>query len=374
MRASPASPPRPPERRSSLERARRIVAACAALAALALGVGAVGTYATDGRLAVDYSVAFRGAAEAVWRGESPYTTDERLLDIGGAYVYPPPAAQLTLLTLPLSPQVARAVVTIVLGAALVGALLLLGVRDWRCHAVVLGWPATVSAFQTANVSIPLLLGAAVAWRLRATWAGPVALGLTYAVKPVLWPLVFWQAAAGRRLAAAAAIAVGLCTALVSWAAIGFDGLTDYPEILRTLNRLQEHESYSVFAVAKALGAPAPAARGLWIVVAFAFVALCVDAARRGREAVSFALAVGATLALSPAVWLHYLVALAVPLALARPRLGLLWFLPLVLWGASPTFTDDVKHAALVVAVMLVVAASPVLERRPGGTLVPWTSS
>ena len=39
----------------------------------------------------------------------------------------------------------------------------------------------------------------------------------------------------------------------------------------------------------------------------------------------------ATLALSPIVWLHYLVVLLVPMAIARPRFSLLWLLPVVLW-------------------------------------------
>ena len=47
-----------------------------------------------------------------------------------------------------------------------------------------------------------------------------------------------------------------------------------------------------------------------------------------RRALTLALAAG--FVLTPILWLHYLVLLVVPIALARPRLSLLWFVPLSL--------------------------------------------
>ena len=47
---------------------------------------------------------------------------------------------------------------------------------------------------------------------------------------------------------------------------------------------------------------------------------------------SFALAVGAALVLSPIAWLDYYALAALPLAVVRPRLSAIWFLPLVTWG------------------------------------------
>ena len=49
---------------------------------------------------------------------------------------------------------------------------------------------------------------------------------------------------------------------------------------------------------------------------------------------SFTLALAAALVLSPIVWLDYFALAAVPLALARPRLSVVWFLPLATWGLS----------------------------------------
>ena len=46
--------------------------------------------------------------------------------------------------------------------------------------------------------------------------------------------------------------------------------------------------------------------------------------------VRFVLALGAALALTPIVWLHYFALLLVVVALMRPRLGLVWFVPLAM--------------------------------------------
>ena len=47
---------------------------------------------------------------------------------------------------------------------------------------------------------------------------------------------------------------------------------------------------------------------------------------------SFTLAIAAALTISPIVWLDYFALAAVPLAIARPRLSWVWFLPLATWG------------------------------------------
>ena len=48
-----------------------------------------------------------------------------------------------------------------------------------------------------------------------------------------------------------------------------------------------------------------------------------------RDRVSLTAAIGAALVLTPILWIHYLVLLVVPLALARPRLSPLWLVPLI---------------------------------------------
>ena len=61
---------------------------------------------------------------------------------------------------------------------------------------------------------------------------------------------------------------------------------------------------------------------------------------------SFALAIAAALVLSPIVWLDYFALAALPLALARPRLSAIWFLPIATWGlegAGLGIGDVVRH-------------------------------
>ena len=77
-------------------------------------------------------------------------------------------------------------------------------------------------------------------------------------------------------------------------------------------------------------------------------------ARQGDDERSFFAAIGAALALSPIVWLHYLVLLAVPLAIARPRFSPLWLLPIVLWVCPRSGNGDGVETFLPVAVTAIV--------------------
>jgi hypothetical protein len=52
--------------------------------------------------------------------------------------------------------------------------------------------------------------------------------------------------------------------------------------------------------------------------------------RRGGERSAFVLAIAASLALTPIVWLHYFALLVVVVAVARPSLGFFWFVPLAM--------------------------------------------
>lgn len=66
---------------------------------------------------------------------------------------------------------------------------------------------------------------------------------------------------------------------------------------------------------------------------------------------SFVLAVGAALACSPIVWLHYFAILLVPVAISRPRLSPLWFVPLAMWGfGAGTGNGTTAETAVVIGV------------------------
>ena len=157
----------------------------------------------------------------------------------------------------------------------------------------------------------------------------MAVGAAVVLKVFLWPLLVWLAATRRWRATAGAIGVALALALVSWATIGFRGLAQYPELLRRLSDLEAENSYSAYAIAVSAGdlrrAGTRPRRRRWRSpsrVAWRAARSHGGAGEGDRRALTLALAAGVVL--TPILWLHYLVLLVVPIALARPRLSALW--------------------------------------------------
>jgi hypothetical protein len=70
-----------------------------------------------------------------------------------------------------------------------------------------------------------------------------------------------------------------------------------------------------------------AASTVALVLAALLISLAVVLCLRGAEVAAFCAILGASLAGSPLVWHHYLVVLAVPIAIVAPRLEWLWLLP-----------------------------------------------
>jgi hypothetical protein len=303
---------------------------------------------------------FYAAAETILRGESPYLPSGAALTAwGGPYPYPPLPAEVAapLTALPL--DAAGVLLMIVLVAVALAVPAIVGVRDWRCYGLLLLWPPVISAIQTGNVTLWFALAAAIAWRFRDRVAPVTAsLALTLAAKFFLWPLVVWLAATRRVATAFWTCAVGVALLMTSWAVIGFDGLLDYPSLLRKLEDTVGGDSYTAYIVGLDLGLPSVVARGAWLAIGVAVLAWAVMVARRGDERTAFILAVAASLALTPIVWLHYFALLSVVVALAQPRLGLVWFVPLGMFltpgsGHPTTFQTS---WTLVVAVLTVVLA------------------
>ena len=325
-------------------------------------LGFVAMSVAEGLLGWDVRFAYLPAADAVLDGRSPYPAldDPILLDQKG-YVYPPQLLYLVLPLTPLPDAVVGVIVAVTLIALVVLTLRVLGVTDLRCYAAAFLWMPTMSGVLLANVSIPLARAAAVIWRYRdAIWPPAVALGLTVSAKLLFWPLVVWTLATRRLRATAWAMAIGLGVTLAAWAAIGFDGLTGYPDLLRRLSEIQSENSYSFVGIADTLGLPEWMGRAAMLVTGVALLVFCVVFARRGDDFRSFTAALGATLALSPIVWLHYLVVLLVPMAIARPRFSALWLLPVLLWTSpKPGYAEGFQTfpPAIVATILLVVLLS-----------------
>ena len=313
----------------------RTMSTAVVVAAAAISLVALLSIAGSDELGWDFRYTYLRAAELVRNGESPYPPlDDAVLGSGTAYVYPP---QLAVVLAPLTVFPADLVVWSAFAAsvaALVGALALLGVRDARCYAAVLVWGSTSSALEMTNLSVFLVLAFALAWRFRDTiWPLAATVGLVVSTKLFGWPLLVWAVATRRYRAAVGAIVFGVAVTFCAWAVIGFADLTRYPELLRRFSEVQGQEkSYSIVAATVALGYDPSVGQGLAAIVGSALLAAAVYYGRWARDDVRcFAAAVGATLAFTPVLWLHFFVLLVVPLAIARPRFSAIWLLPSVLW-------------------------------------------
>lgn len=292
---------------------------------------------------------FYVAGTAVLHGESPYPE----------YVYPPLTAivSVPLALLPLG--LAEAIVIIGLAVGVVATLFVLDVRDWRCYGLAFLWPPVISGIQTGNITILLGLAAALAWRFRARpLPCSLSVGITLAAKFFLWPLVFWLAATRRYIAAALTCVAGTGFLIFSWAAIGFAGLADYGSIVRRVQGVVQGDSYTAYVVALDLGASPALARAVWLTLAFALLVGCVVLGRRAKDRGALVLAIAASLAFTPIVWLHYFALLLVVVAVAQPRLGPVWFVPLamVMTPGSGSPTPFETSMTLVVAGLTVALA------------------
>ena len=346
-------------------RRRALGTAALALLAVVWTTGFVALSAADGLLGWDVRFAYLPAAHAILHGNSPYPGlhDPILLDQKG-YVYPP---QLALVLIPFSwlpVAVVGLLASVASAACVAGTLWILRVRDWRCYAVAFLWMPSMSGVLLANLSLPLAFAAAIAWRYRdRAWPTAASIGLAVSAKLFLWPLLVWTAATRRLRATVLAVVLGLTTTLTAWAVIGFEGLTGYPALLRRLNEIQAANSYSFVGISSSLGLGSGAGDVLALAVGLLLLAACVRFGRKGDDLRSFTCAIAATLALSPIVWVHYLVLLLPPVALARPRLSPLWFAPLVVW-LSPRPGYPVGYETFVPAIVAAVVLVFLLARSP----------
>jgi hypothetical protein len=314
---------------------------------------------SDDAVAMDFRQ-FYGAAEKILDGESPYVeAGAPLAPWGGPYPYPPLPA---LVAAPLTTLPFQSAGLVLMGVLVLVALavpFVLGIRDWRCYGIVLLWPPVISAIQTGNLTLWFALALAVAWRFRdRVWPVAVGIGLTLAAKFFLWPLLVWLAASRRARSAVAAWVVGVVLLATSWAVIGFDGILDYPRILRELETVVGADSYTAYIVGLDLRLPSPLARVAWLGIGLGLVAAVAVLARRGEERKAFVLAIAASLALTPIVWLHYFALLVVVVALARPRLDYVWFIPLLMIltpGSGHPSPFDTAWALVVAAVTVALA-------------------
>ena len=227
---------------------------------------------SGGDWAFDFRQAWQGGKD-VLDGMSPYPSPELLatagnhldpVDIQEVFRFPYPAAAAVGLS-PLGTLAfdsAAAIWGILLILSLFAAAWTLGVRDWRVLGVVIGSAPIIGAVRIGTLTPVLLLLLTVAWRWRdRRWIVGLSLAIAISLKLFLWPLVVWLAATRRWAAAVATVgstAVLLCSA---WAVIGFEGLGDYPELLRKLADVVQDRGFSLVALAWKQACPTLSPRG-----------------------------------------------------------------------------------------------------------------
>jgi Glycosyltransferase family 87 len=329
-------------------------------------LGAARSWAHSHTLAYDFDRAYLPAAHLVLHGSSPYGPATRaVLGSQTAFVYPPLAAFLATPFAALPVHAADILVTVLVGLTVAGILALVGVRDWRCYGATLIWMPTISAIHLGTVTVVLALGVALLWRWRdhAMRAGLV-LGLIVALKLLLWPLVFWLAITRRFKAALVAASSGVLFLLAPWASLDGAGLHSYPHRLSTLSSLEARRGFSPAALLAHLGVGWSAAQAVGY--ALGVLLLVWAYRRRSSHEASLALVCSASLLLTPILWPNYLLIMLVPLALLRPRFGIVWVLPAILIG-QPVIDPAVWEVAVFLAILAVLTVDRprrFLLRRP----------
>lgn len=282
----------------------------------------------DDTIGFDFRGTLWDAAIAIRDGRSPYPPPvESAIETGNPALYPP---FLMLLVAPLTVLpwwLGMGIWTVLQIAAIAGALAVLGVRDLRCYALALISIPVMGGLAWGNATLLLVPLVALAWRWRDRWlwAG-VVVGLAIASKLFAWPLLVWLIATRRYRAAGAAAVSTAAIVLLPWAAIGFDGLTSYPDLLRVAESVYATHSFSVATVMAGFGLDPSLAGAGALAVGAVFAGTSFYAGRRRADEVSISLAVLAAVLGSPIVWEYYYALLLVPLVIARPRFSGLWMM------------------------------------------------
>lgn len=201
-----------------------------------------------------------------------------------------------------------------------------------------------------------------AYRDRAFVAGLV-VALLVSIKLFVWPLGLWLLATRRYASFGYAALCGVALNLVGWSVLGFDQVVPYVKLLGLVSEHAETHAFGLPWLAVHYGATRSAALALTLALAAALGAACFLLGRRGRGQSALLLCIAMCFLATPVTWPHYWALLIVPLALLRPRLSLVWAIPVLLapvaavlsyWGtAAMVIGENAMVAAVVVAALRV---------------------
>ena len=311
----------------------------------------------------DWSVSdfltFRAAASALLHGRSPYPihADPSVLSAGTSFVYPPIAAYPFIPFTALPAHAAIVVYLVASLAAVAAALWIIGVRDWRVLGVVLLWEPVLMWLFKGPIEPWMLLLLAAGWRWRThVFRLAVIVAFLVSLKLFLWPLLIWLLATRRVRAFLASAALTAVFVLVPFASVGMHSLRTYPHLLQALTDVFGRYSFSLLAVFESVTSSGTA-QAATIAVALVLVGLIgFVAVREEGDRRAFSAAIIGGVMLSPIVWAHYFVLLAIPIGLARPRLSLLWFAPLAFWATGAAALGEPHRLVIGALVPLTVLA------------------
>ncbi len=333
------------------------------LPVVALALLAVDAHSA-GNLGNDFRFELYPAAKMVLHGVNPFPAPGADLSSGQNRIFPIPAVVLVTPLTVLPPMWAAVVVTVILLVLLAATLWVMGVRDWRVYGLVSMWPPALAAVQTGNITILLGLLVALAWRYRErTWISGIAIGAAIALKLFLWPLLVWLLAIRRYRGAAVGAGLGVIGGFL--AVLPFTSLRDYVRLENKLGDVFGRDSYNLTGLF-AQGHLGSKTLALVLSYAIGFGILGFAYSRR-----SLSLAIVASLVLSPIVWTHYFVLLAIPLSIRWPRLAPAWFVPLIMVVCAGTHYD-VRAWHIVVALSVLAVVTLIVEWLPrdGARAVP----
>jgi hypothetical protein len=280
----------------------------------------------------DFHRQFWIAGLRVLHGVSPYTLSTTRVEAGIGFPYPGVTAVFFAPFALLSANASSALYAALSIAAAMGTLRMLNVQDWRLYGFVLLLNPIASGWQTGNLTLPLVFGVATIWRYRnRNVTSGLVTALIICLKPFVWPMALWLVATRRYAAAAYAAVFGAAFNGIAWAVLGFDQVRLFLKTSSYFASLISQQAYGLISLAMGLHASHRLGIAIAVAVSTSLAAACVIAGRRGRDYAALVLAVVLMLSASPIVWSHYFALLIVPLAIACPRLAPAWGLQLVLW-------------------------------------------
>jgi hypothetical protein len=316
--------------------------------------------------AIDFHYAYWVAGWRLIHGTSVYAWRGSQIGSGMAFTYPALSAIAFVPFALISRGPSELLYTGICLISAVGALRVLGVRDWRLYGLLFVLSPVVAAWNTANLTLPLCLGLALVWRYR---DHPFTAGCLTAVlislKVFVWPLALWLLVTRRYRASLHMLLVGVALNLLAWGTLGFSDLSAFWHLSDALTKVQYRGGYGVLALAAHVGASYRTGEVLDIVLSAAIACVMWTNFRRDDQS-SLAACVALMLVASPLVWSHYLALLIVPMAIAYPTLNPKWLLLLVFWVGpiSDGVTDWQLAVVWATAGAVLLSAIPAAAHRP----------